>query len=115
MSWVIFLFGLAGRATAIVLGFERNLSASFLIGGGIVAENSKICRFAGNLVQIFSMSGMNPMSSIRSASSMTRRLQPVSRILPRSNRSEEHTSELQSLMRISYAVFCLKNKTQDHI
>src|SRR3546814_8935746 len=29
--------------------------------------------------------------------------------LPR-RRSEEHTSELQSLMRISYAVFCLKNK-----
>src|SRR3546814_9596569 len=27
-------------------------------------------------------------------------------------RSEEHTSELQSLMRISYAVFCLKNKTK---
>src|SRR3546814_6322932 len=32
-------------------------------------------------------------------------------------RSEEHTSELQSLMRISYAVFCLKKKniTQPHI
>src|SRR3546814_7998829 len=30
-------------------------------------------------------------------------------------RSEEHTSELQSLMRISYAVFCLKKKTQIHI
>src|SRR3546814_10760797 len=28
------------------------------------------------------------------------------------HRSEEHTSELQSLMRISYAVFCLKKKTQ---
>src|SRR3546814_2529867 len=28
-------------------------------------------------------------------------------------RSEEHTSELQSLMRISYAVFCLKKKIQD--
>src|SRR3546814_5176989 len=28
----------------------------------------------------------------------------------RNARSEEHTSELQSLMRISYAVFCLKNK-----
>src|SRR3546814_10580110 len=27
------------------------------------------------------------------------------------SRSEEHTSELQSLMRISYAVFCLKKKT----
>src|SRR3546814_3426277 len=30
----------------------------------------------------------------------------------RSLRSEEHTSELQSLMRISYAVFCLKKKTK---
>src|SRR3546814_3651846 len=29
-------------------------------------------------------------------------------------RSEEHTSELQSLMRISYAVFCLKKKTSHH-
>src|SRR3546814_4632384 len=34
------------------------------------------------------------------------------RPLPRpTTRSEEHTSELQSLMRISYAVFCLKKKT----
>src|SRR3546814_2832355 len=31
-------------------------------------------------------------------------------ITPKSIRSEEHTSELQSLMRISYAVFCLKKK-----
>src|SRR3546814_2185848 len=30
-------------------------------------------------------------------------------------RSEEHTSELQSLMRISYAVFCLKKKKTTHI
>src|SRR3546814_1352652 len=29
------------------------------------------------------------------------------------SRSEEHTSELQSLMRISYAVFCLKKKNQN--
>src|SRR3546814_4373466 len=29
-------------------------------------------------------------------------------------RSEEHTSELQSLMRISYAVFCLKKKKKRH-
>src|SRR3546814_5477833 len=33
-------------------------------------------------------------------------------IVPGLLRSEEHTSELQSLMRISYAVFCLKKKTQ---
>src|SRR3546814_6760386 len=30
----------------------------------------------------------------------------------KANRSEEHTSELQSLMRISYAVFCLKKKNK---
>src|SRR3546814_5568231 len=33
---------------------------------------------------------------------------------PVSVRSEEHTSELQSLMRISYAVFCLKKKNRSH-
>src|SRR3546814_9620023 len=33
----------------------------------------------------------------------------------RSIRSEEHTSELQSLMRISYAAFCLKTKKDVHI
>src|SRR3546814_9611422 len=32
----------------------------------------------------------------------------------RAERSEEHTSELQSLMRISYAVFCLKKKTYNN-
>src|SRR3546814_5299668 len=32
--------------------------------------------------------------------------------LPPAERSEEHTSELQSLMRISYAVFCLKKKNK---
>src|SRR3546814_9773024 len=41
-----------------------------------------------------------------------RRVAPTS---PRSSRSEEHTSELQSLMRISYAVFCLKNKKKHDI
>src|SRR3546814_3672877 len=34
----------------------------------------------------------------------------LSRSLAMARRSEEHTSELQSLMRISYAVFCLKKK-----
>src|SRR3546814_10891463 len=35
--------------------------------------------------------------------------------LIRQERSEEHTSELQSLMRISYAVFCLKKKTTNNL
>src|SRR3546814_4164628 len=43
----------------------------------------------------------------------------VERMLPSADvfitRSEEHTSELQSLMRISYAVFCLKTKKKLHV
>src|SRR3546814_10179811 len=38
---------------------------------------------------------------------------PARSATQRDGRSEEHTSELQSLMRISYAVFCLKKKKQD--
>src|SRR3546814_3959968 len=38
-----------------------------------------------------------------------------SSVKPASARSEEHTSELQSLMRISYAVFCLKKKKKKPI
>src|SRR3546814_5063561 len=36
---------------------------------------------------------------------------PAIRLISKADRSEEHTSELQSLMRIAYAVFCLKKKT----
>src|SRR3546814_9000390 len=44
-------------------------------------------------------------SSIRSFCTISENFTPM-----RVSRSEEHTSELQSLMRISYAVFCLKKK-----
>src|SRR3546814_4760635 len=40
---------------------------------------------------------------------------PAARRRPGEGRSEEHTSELQSLMRISYAVFCLKKKNNNRI
>src|SRR3546814_3530791 len=39
---------------------------------------------------------------------------PVEQACATTYRSEEHTSELQSLMRISYAVFCLKKKNTTH-
>src|SRR3546814_9646159 len=39
----------------------------------------------------------------------------VRQVVPIESRSEEHTSELQSLMRISYAVFCLKKKNHNII
>src|SRR3546814_5346394 len=44
-----------------------------------------------------------------------RALQPLDRLQEDvGDRSEEHTSELQSLMRISYAVFCLKKNKQEY-
>src|SRR3546814_7821932 len=62
-------------------------------------------------------------ATCRRSPQVTRRCAPCSSpgcgeghaILHMGRRSEEHTSELQSLMRISYAVFCLKKnkKTQD--
>src|SRR3546814_3137824 len=46
----------------------------------------------------------------RGRSPSARRLDQAPPVGPDPPRSEEHTSELQSLMRISYAVFCLKKK-----
>src|SRR3546814_3295928 len=56
----------------------------------------------------------------RAAAEARARAVPVRRLdrgrdRPGADRSEEHTSELQSLMRISYAVFCLKKKKQKQI
>src|SRR3546814_1754517 len=47
---------------------------------------------------------------VRSAAAAVVHMAPAA---PAETRSEEHTSELQSLMRISYAVFCLKKKTNN--
>src|SRR3546814_7380180 len=52
---------------------------------------------------------LGPVARGQRRSSLSRRSDPK-REDDRAARSEEHTSELQSLMRISYAVFCLKKK-----
>src|SRR3546814_9100820 len=49
---------------------------------------------------------VDPLGRLRALGDPAREL----RVAARKGRSEEHTSELQSLMRISYAVFCLKKK-----
>src|SRR3546814_2427720 len=51
-----------------------------------------------------------PMPQGRTGAALMRN----STVICASMRSEEHTSELQSLMRISYAVFCLKKKITNH-
>src|SRR3546814_2424568 len=57
---------------------------------------------------VFEREKENPQSCLRGSS--FNMLTPDQSLLV--SRSEEHTSELQSLMRISYAVFCLKKKQQ---
>src|SRR3546814_8257162 len=52
-------------------------------------------------------------SSEHYATALLEKLAHFNGVLPdNQHRSEEHTSELQSLMRISYAVFCLKKKSK---
>src|SRR3546814_9930482 len=56
-------------------------------------------------------SSKEPKGSVRQVRSVSRTIATwAHHILSFAVRSEEHTSELQSLMRISYAVFCLKKK-----
>src|SRR3546814_3315060 len=73
---------------------------------GIAGQPGVEVRRAANEVGPFDYAlGIQPEPPVRA---LAVRLQPC----PVVRRSEEHTSELQSLMRISYAVFCLKNKKQ---
>src|SRR3546814_3884473 len=65
-------------------------------------------RNPGVRVDVVDVSGRSDATCLALATGGTFRVAPLSGA-PEA-RSEEHTSELQSLMRISYAVFCLKKK-----
>src|SRR3546814_7271904 len=85
------------RGIADVLGFGEAWEKA----GGF-----RMLRARGNHVNCMLMSS----SGGRNIEAFQRNtLKPLGEIM-RARRSEEHTSELQSLMRISYAVFCLKKK-----
>src|SRR3546814_5462272 len=66
-----------------------------------IAFGHELCRFLVNEVAMLD----SPHAACDGSPNGLRRIRMCSR-------SEEHTSELQSLMRISYAVFCLKKKKQ---
>ena len=58
--WVMLILAVAGRATSIVFGFDRNLSASFLIGGGMVNEE-KLNELRGDQLRKMTQSGLLPL------------------------------------------------------
>src|SRR3546814_6496752 len=67
--------------------------------------------FYGSFMYLFGrMAGRFPVQVVPGVSSLTAAAAVSGSPLAARTRSEEHTSELQSLMRISYAVFCLKKK-----
>src|SRR3546814_2172755 len=86
-------------ATGLLLPIWSALPSDHLVVNRIAdkAGNSWLGRlvFDEHVVQLFTKLGIDRAED-----------------LPPSDRSEEHTSELQSLMRISYAVFCLQKQTK---
>src|SRR3546814_10576939 len=64
-------------------------------------------RFANREAELYGVDVSGSLALWQSSSAGTAKLTATA------SRSEEHTSELQSLMRISYAVFCLKKKKID--
>src|SRR3546814_6623826 len=72
--------------------------------GTLRADLEELARYAGSPSRVKSLPEALAINTLRLLYHM--RMSPL---VPW-HRSEEHTSELQSLMRISYAVFCLKKK-----
>src|SRR3546814_4506718 len=82
--------------------------------GGQTANN---CRKLGHTDIVIAQSEKGKAGSSSALCQPTKILYTISRIAREGNksiRSEEHTSELQSLMRISYAVSCLKKKKKNN-
>src|SRR3546814_861188 len=101
----------------VVLG--QVLAGELVVDAHVAAGHSPRPRAASPLRKTYVLSrrrrGRKPMRA-PAATGLPVRTAPAPRRCPRwrsraPRRSEEHTSELQSLMRISYAVFCLKKKT----
>src|SRR3546814_6277967 len=100
--------GLFGQADAFVLG--RFLGAARLQGRGGSRESARQGRRSAAHGRVARPVPRGSLCVDPCGDTGARhRLHPRCR---RAWRSEEHTSELQSLMRISYAVFCLKKKKQ---
>src|SRR3546814_1530778 len=114
MCYNYFFFSSRRRHTscALVTGFQT--CALPICRQAYAGSRTKYSRFtATNSAGLSSSygSGLRSVKALRD-SRRPNRSGPICQPA-RSSRSEEHTSELQSLMRISYAVFCLKKKKEE--
>src|SRR3546814_8582238 len=90
--------------------FIKRLNAEYELGGwwaAIADDSSLFVAIRDNYISVYS--GGNSLLELRLVNDELIGRTHYKYLL-KPDRSEEHTSELQSLMRISYAVFCLTNK-----
>src|SRR3546814_1645228 len=111
---------MVGRRSAPAVSIVGRATLFACRGAGVRAylSLSLLRRLSGSRRRIRRHAGTRPLGAQAenrpcgpTVSTATRRSLRFS-ACPALSRSEEHTSELQSLMRISYAVFCLKKKTK---
>src|SRR3546814_5601851 len=102
-DFIASLARLAGNAVTVVAGLQHVDDPR---GAGQAERGGQPGHFrpAGTDIQPF---GQRPGFEV---AGLLQRRRQVGQAFGQGERSEEHTSELQSLMRISYAVFCLKKK-----
>src|SRR3546814_1571056 len=82
--------------------------------GAAGANAARRCRGQQRGSETSALKGSTGPTYIRGKSTLACETARQGRLVDCAERSEEHTSELQSLMRISYAVFCLKKKKKLH-
>src|SRR3546814_2437957 len=108
----------------------ETVAATFMVTPAVVKQRLKLADVSPKLHDIYAEDGMtlDQLMAFSVASDHARQEQVWDMLqtshnqqpwfirarLTEDKRSEEHTSELQSLMRISYAVFCLKKKKITH-
>src|SRR3546814_10022503 len=97
-----FAVGSSGVTRALVMAWQAS---------GVIAPPAALER-AAEVDRMLVVSGScSPVTAAQIACGLADGYVGIRADVPALMRSEEHTSELQSLMRISYAVFCLKKKT----
>src|SRR3546814_1578012 len=96
--------------------WSSDVCSSDLFGAGKLGEQAVADGFGGDAGTVGNVKHRSKLLHLPSSDPLQREFSfngdaRAHVLIGRASRSEEHTSELQSLMRTSYAVFCLKKKT----
>src|SRR3546814_8457049 len=95
---------------------EAFLGSEGLVKGSMrLIDAEEATRLYGRMAPGRETSGGSAANTAAGVAAMGCRAGFIGRVAPAQLRSEAHTSELQSIMRISYAVFCFKKKNLKHI